>query len=242
MANGRPRQLPAGDTLLGVGVSPMELLARTDFLSLSAQQDGGFLGAAVATGTNTTVPAAGSVTANHPGVWVLRSSSTANSGYLCQTNVTRMQIGGGEVFNIIFRTPGSFTGLTARLGLHNSVNSTDAVNGVYFELTATGAIVGKTSAASVRTSSATIATLAINTWYHARITINAAGTSVLFEVFSEAGALLGNATVTTNIPTTTGQFVGAGFVATNSGIVVLELLYVDYMSIKNTKILVRGAL
>jgi hypothetical protein len=210
----------------------------TDFMNKNTPQPGGFDGAAISAGGNGT--GATVLDQNHPGQWLLVSSATANSGYRC-TSIADLRIGGGEVFDFVFRTMAAFTGTTLRAGFHDSTTSADAVDGCYFEFSGTGAIVGKTSSNSVRSTTATLATLAVNTWYHIRLTVNANATSVLFEVFNDAGVLQGSASLTTNIPTVAGRETAAGFVATNSGTVATQLITADYMSWKSTRTLARGA-
>jgi hypothetical protein len=95
----------------------------------------------------------------------------------------------------------------------------------------------------VRSNTAALTTLAANTWYHGRITVNPTATLVLFEVFSDAGVLLGSASLTTNIPTATGRETGAGIIGTNSGTTATDIAYVDYMSVSfKGRPLQRGAL
>lgn len=239
-------ELLAGDTISGGGGGGASdprtkgFALVTDFMNTNAVQHQ-FIGAAISTGTIATNPAAGVGGGNHPGVWLVRSSTTANSGYRCQTDADEFRIAGGEVFDIVFRTPAVLTALLYRFGFSDNASATDAVDGCYLEMLGTGVIAGKTSNNSVRTTSATIATLAINTWYYGRITVNADATSVLFEVYSDAGVLLGSQSITTNIPTASGRECGAGFIMTQSGTVAIDVGLVDYMSVKITRTLVRGA-
>ncbi len=210
----------------------------TDFLTKNVTQHP-FVGGVVAAGTNTTGVTGAQIDANHPGQWLLRSSTTANSGYQC-TTLADMRIGGGEVFDFVFKTVASQTGTTLRCGFLDTVTSADAVDGCYFEIVA-GVVVGKTAANSVRSTTATLATLAVSTWYHARLTVNAAATSVLFEIFNDAGVLLGSASLTTNIPSAAARETACGFVVTNAGVVAADLIYADYMGVKITRNLARGA-
>ena len=170
----------------------------------------------------------------------MRSSTTANSGWKYQTDITQFLIGGGEVFDIVFRTPSALTNTTYRFGLLDTVTSADAVDGAYFEVSATGAAVGKTSSNSTRSTTATIATLVVSTWYHARAVVNTGATQVDFTIYSEAGAQLGTASLTTNIPTVAGRETGSGFVGTNAGTTASDVANLDYMAITFTRSLQRG--
>ena len=218
-------------------------LLRSDFMTAQAFQGDGFVLTAISTGTFTTTPAAAALVGNHPGVCLLRSSTTANSGVYCHTAIHMLRLAGGEQFDLVFFTPAALTANTYRFGFHDTLTSTDAVDGIYFEMPATGAIVGKTSNNSVRTTSATIATLVASTWYHARIVVNAAATGVDFFVFSDAGAQLGTVNIATNIPTASGREVGPGGTFTNSGTTAVDIVTLDYMSFNVPgRILQRGAL
>lgn len=210
-----------------------------EFLNTNAVQSQ-YIGFAIASATNSTAPAAGIITANHPGVILIRSSTTANSGYSYLTgNAARMDLAGGEVFNFVFRTPASFTNTTLRAGYHTSTNQTDATDGVYFEYSGSGVIVGKTANNSVRTTSGTIVTLVANTWYHGRIIINNAKNQVDFTIFNESGSSLGTQSITTNLPAT-GRLLSTGFIVTNSGTTATDLLFIDYMDSYTNKKLTRG--
>lgn len=209
-----------------------------DFATISNTQTP-FQGTAILSGTQNGSPST-HITSAHPGVLVIASSTSANSGYRYTTDIESIMIGGGEQFDFVFKTPGVFTGTTLRCGFLDSVNSNDAVDGAYLEFSGSGAIVGKTSNNSTRTTSATIATLSASTWYHAQARINNAASQVTFEIFNDAGVSQGAQVNTTNIPTTRGT--GCGFVVTNSGTTAVDLLYPDYMSAAWLKDLARGAL
>jgi len=170
---------------------------------------------------------------NHPGILRISSSTTANSGGYILTDATAFLISGGEVFEIIFqpRVSGN-ANTTIRMGFLDTTTSTDATDGVYFELPANSLdIVGKTADNATRTTSSTIATLTLNTWYRCRIEINSNATQANFYVYDDSGTLLGSTNITTNIPTATGRNTGAGLVATNSGTTATLLSYFDFMAI-----------
>jgi hypothetical protein len=176
--------------------------------------------------------------AHHPGILRTTSSTTTNSGGYCCTDTLAFLIGGGEVSEHIFRLP-DLTTLTARLGFQDTITSTDATDGCYFEILSTGVVTGKTANNGTRTTSATIATLSANTWYRGRIEVNDTATSVLFTIFDANGNQLGQQTVTTNIPTGTGRTCGHGYVATKSGTVAQACIDMDFMSFEIDKALIR---
>jgi hypothetical protein len=170
---------------------------------------------------------------NHPGILRVSSSTTANSGGRVQTDINAFRIGGGEVFEIIFRLlVTDNTNTTLRMGFLDTTTSSDVTDGVYFELPANSLnIVGKTANNNTRTTSSTIATLTVNTWYRCRIEINSNATQANFYVYNDSGTLLGSTSITTNIPTAAGRETGAGFVVTNSGTTATALADFDFMAV-----------
>jgi len=170
---------------------------------------------------------------HHPGILRLTSSTTANSGGRIQTDTTAFRIGGGEVFEIIFQhLVASGTNTTLRFGYLDTTSSSDATDGVYFEIPANSLnIVGKTANNSARSTTSTSYTLTINTWYRAKLVVNSNATRVDFYLYDDAGNLLWTDYLTTNIPTASGRETGAGVVATNSGTTATNLINIDWMAI-----------
>jgi hypothetical protein len=179
---------------------------------------------------------------NHPGILRTSSSTTTNSGGYCIIEGTAFRLTGGEVFELTFQhRVASGTATTLRFGFLDNTTSSDAVDGCYFECPAASlALVGKTSSNSTRSTTATIYTLTVNTWYRAKVVVNSNATSVTFYLYNDAGSLLGSQSLTTNIPTASGRETGAGFVATNSGTTATLLAYWDWMALWfNDRALVR---
>jgi hypothetical protein len=201
----------------------------TDFLNIAATLNSIWSGTAISTGTfaqNTT-----SFTDNNFGVGRITKSATANSGYRFLTDVTAIRIKGKEKF----RTRVSFaefTTLTFRAGFIDTTTNADCVDGCYFELSGSGNLIGKNASNSVRTSTPTIATLSLNTWYTLEITVNIFGTDVSYVVYNATGTLIGSGSVASNIPTGVGRETGCGFVCTGSGATVITLANVDHMELK----------
>lgn len=198
-----------------------------------------FSALAIGAGTNITAPAAGILGANHPGVILARSSTTANSGFFYSTNQSMIRLGGGEQVDAIVWIPATITGTTLRFGFLDVGGVTDAVDGVYIELAAALTATCKTSSNSVRTTSPTVATLTASTWYHVRIQVSST-TSATCSIFSDAGALLGSQTNTTNIPSAAGREVGVSAIGTNSGVVATDLYAIDFLSVGWNTALARG--
>ena len=143
----------------------------SDFMTATGPW-GPFLQTLVGAGT-VAASATGVPTANHQGCLSITSSATANSGALITSNPNSILLGGGEQFDCVFKTPAAFTNITTRLGFHDCTTSADAVDGCYLEISATGVVTGKSSSNSVRTTSAALVTLTVNTWYHGRVTLAA---------------------------------------------------------------------
>lgn len=182
----------------------------------------------------------GTSTLNHPGVMLIVSSATANSGANSRARLTSFQLSGTEVFNCIFQIE-NLTNLTLRTGFIDTGNSVESTDGVYFDINSAGTCIGKTSNNSVRSSTSTIATLSTATWYHARITLNSDATLATFEIFNDSGASLGSSTLSSNIPTSSTRLTGAGLVATESAGATQNLVSVDYIEVYMTRLIQRGA-
>lgn len=200
----------------------------SDFFNIDVDLNDPFLLTVIAAGT-IVAPNAGLVTAHHPGVIKIRSSTTTNSGGRAVTDVAGgLLLGGGEVFEGIVNFT-TLTNTTVRVGFHDSTTSADAVDGAYFELSA-GTLKGKTASNSTRSTTGTTFTPTAGTWYRLRVTVNSNATQVNFDVFDDAGTNLLAANLAANIPTASGREVAAGLVATNSGTTATDLLHLDYQA------------
>jgi len=202
---------------------------RTDFLAAATTASPPFIGAAVSTGTNAANTT--NMTGNHPGVVRMTSSTTANGGYKWQSDVTAIRLKGGEVFIAVI-APVNFSTTTVRAGFMDATTSADAVDGAYFEYSTSGVITLKTANNSTRTTSSTITTLSLNTWYKLKITVNSDATSVLGEVFDASGTLISSQSNTTNIPTGAGRETGVGIISTESTTTATAMTDLDFIYCK----------
>lgn len=167
---------------------------------------------------------------DHPGILKILSSGVADSGRLISTGGGQVTIGGGETFECVFSID-TFTNHTCRMGLHDATTVSDAVDGVYFQFSGSGAIIGKTSNNSSRSSTATITTLTVDTWYRAKLQVNSDATSVSFQIFDMTDTQLGSTlALTTNIPSTNTRRVGPTFISTESVGATADLAHVDLIS------------
>lgn len=169
--------------------------------------------------------------AEHPGVLTTTSSATTNSGhhsyYLGVGTLYYFQ--GGEIYECVYQPKvASNTNTTTRFGFLDATTSADAVDGAYFEIPAGSFdVVGKTSNNSTRTTSSTIATIAVNTWYRFVIKVNRAASSISFTIYDANGVSLGTQSNTTNIPNTSVRVFGVGYVSTNVGTSATLLGWLD---------------
>jgi SO2946-like, C-terminal domain len=221
-------QGPAG---AGAVRAPSELYLFTDFLVGSAFNAlyqgypwsgatiGGFgSGAIIAT------------TANHPGVMRLSSGSGAsNTGFGYMTQVQSIVLIGGEWTEMVFMTPSPLVPtMSFRFGWMDTSAVGPAVNQVAFRC-----INGQTIDGSIRIGGTTPATtqytLALNTWYVARIDVVSL-TSFKFTIFDmNRNVLWGPETITAN--DFTGKLMGHGIVPWNGVNAVAALVDVDWMSL-----------
>lgn len=210
-------------------LAPNELTAFyfTDFVTNASNFP--WNGAAISSGTAAATTA--TLSGDHPGVSRFSSSTSANSGYRIGTDLNSIRLKGGEESVAIINPTDLSSGTTVRVGFLDNTTSTDAVDGVYFEWSGSGAIILKTSNNSTQSSSSTITTLSTSTWYKLKIVVTSTS-SVTGYVYNATGTLINSATLTTNIPSTSGREVGVGLVATNSGTTATALIDVDYLSVK----------
>jgi hypothetical protein len=207
----------------------------TDCLYNNAGALNPFFGVAVSSGVITT---AGTGDANHIGVIDMRDSTTANGGYFVGTNAASLLLAGGETYEAVFKL-GTLTTTTTRLGFLDTATSSDAVDGAYIEIAATGVATAKTSNNSSRTSNATTYTLSTGVWYRAKIVVNSSS-SVDFYIYNDSGTQLLGVNNSANIPTATGRETGAGIITTESstGAAATRVL-LDSMSLSYGRALTR---
>jgi hypothetical protein len=167
-------------------------------------------------------------TEKHPGQWVLKSSTTANSGYSVQVPYYSYPLSGKQKVTIIFKIPSSLANTTVRMGVHTSTDHTIPANGVYCKLDGT-ALSGNTVKASVQSTTPSTYTISPNTYYRLVIELNDNATSVKFTLYEDdSDVVLWTDILTTNIPTTIGGFT---LNATNSDTVSTSLITIDYISV-----------
>lgn len=164
----------------------------------------------------------------YPGVLRIRSTTSANSGYNMRSYPGALAL----TKNLCIQTIAAVAGLSTailRFGCCNAVATDDATDGVYFEIVGTS-VVGKTANDSSR-SATTAYTLSVDTFYRFEIVGNGAYTSVTFNVYSAAGALLWSQSLSTTLPqvSSTAAWTCLSFTAINSDATAADLCHVDYL-------------
>jgi len=199
----------------------------------------GLTGAAISAGTSAVV----ATTANHPGVLYMRDSTTANGGYRYGCTGTQL-IGGGETFEVVFQPVGVRSTQGAQLGWSDTAAAnTLPVDGVWFNISGTGAAItlkGAASSNSGRTYTGSTYAPTTATWYRGTIGVNTAGTLVTYTIYNEAGASQWTDTVATNIPTGAGRDTSPCIIVAESTTdAAANILVMDYVNWGSTRTLVR---
>lgn len=203
----------------------------TDFNSPNATsvQDP-YFGTAIVSGTQSATPPAAFRIDGALGMSLLRSSTSANSGFRWMTqNTDRIKGQPDLYFRAILGVADDMNLKTIDFGFIDTTSQAESVDGAYFRLSP-GSLVctPRTSNNSARSSGSTF-TLAANTYYVFEIYWESAA-SIAFTIRSLDEATLHLATtITTNIPNSDVRLFGAGIVATSSGTVVDDLCVIDYM-------------
>lgn len=202
---------------------PPKYLEGADFTLLALGQT------VLVTGTIAGTVVAGATTA-HPGIKLISSSASANSGGYIDGGLPDSLSGAnpGLRYRGVFMIPaaGFVAGATHRIGLHDGNSNADATDGCYLEvINATATF--KTAAAASRTSNATTATLVAGIWYTVHIWFLTTTTARCI-VVNDAGTVMMDVTNVANIPTNA-QFFRPCHLAVNTGTAALALDNVDYM-------------
>lgn len=196
-----------------------------------------FYGFAINAGT-LNAASTGIVSANHPGVLRIRSSTTATSGARIATDGAMLLLGGGEKSEFTFSEI-DMTNTTIRMGFLDGTSGLDAVDGCYIVIGSTGDCYGKTACDSTRSTTATSYNTSINTWYRGKVTLSANATSVLYELYDDNLNLLWSTTLTSNIPIAAGNETACMFLAINSTTTAQNLAHIDRAALSFTRTLTR---
>ncbi|GAB7079888.1 tail fiber protein [Megalodesulfovibrio paquesii] len=165
----------------------------------------------------------------HPGVLLLKSAATANSGYRITSRAPHLSLSRQACVQCILAVSGLATG-TIRAGLLDATSASDVTDGLYWEINGL-TLRGKTAANASRSQTATACTLLADTMYRLELRANADYTAVTFTVYDLDGGLLWTDTLATNLPVTTdpAHWSALGLVATNSAAAAANLCHLDYL-------------
>lgn len=181
---------------------------------------------------------------NHPGQIAIRASATANSGGAFLTgfngaNTSHFDLDGGEIAEFIFQQKEA-TGTIIRMGFHDSGDHQDPTYGIFIELDADlNAECETTNGGGANRANSAIATLTADTWYRARITVNADKTAATCQIWNDSGVSQGSATNTTHLPADN-NLVNFVFGATHTaGSASTHIAWLDWMAYAFTRNLTR---
>lgn len=206
------------------------LRVREDFFGSSFVP---WTGTAIGTGVYASVPG----WTKYPGIYRFVSAATADSGYMMCTSMSNGHIpvtpGMKTIFLLQVR---NITGTTVRMGFSNISGASLPLDGMMIEIKdgvvkgfTRNTLTGGGSYAYTGTSYA----ITVNTWYRFVIELNNAGTECTFKVYQDDSKnILWQDSTTQYIPT---QILKHNIIATNSGTVSLDLIYLDYMEFIITK-------
>lgn len=171
---------------------------------------------AISAGSNTVTPAAGDHSVQHPGIMLLRSSGTVNSGFRIASSSSLVG-GAGLSYRAIFSPSVSVAGTTYYLGIHNTGagSTAEPTSGCYLAIAPGGTGTFKSANGGVRTSGSPTLALAAGVWYTVDITWTSSSAARCV-VTNDAGTVLLDTTVSSNVPNTTAQLLLAQFIAFNS--------------------------
>jgi hypothetical protein len=176
---------------------------------------------------------------DHPGIWQYTSGAAVSGGCL-RSYINSIRIAGNTRISICFRVP-TLANTSLILGLSDGATAVVANNLIASYLTTVGVpgvLRGACNAGGAGpTYTGTSYTILAATWYRLTIEVNAAANSVLFSLYSAAGALLWSDSVAATIPTAAGQEVALHLGGTSSGSVAF--LDIDYYEVWIARALAR---
>jgi hypothetical protein len=208
----------SGNTLVGTRpiLLPSDFWTSHTFTHNNAVQ-GPFLGAAIASGTLQEAPNAAVLDGIHQPAVRLRSSTTANGGYLIKTgdDAGMVNAATSALKFVAVYSPTTAATATVRMGYLDNATITAPVDGMYFE------IVGSTCTPKIRSNSTettgpSSATLSGDVWYQFQITTTGTTGATFRVIESATNTTLLNLVVTATLPNTSARAFACGIVATES--------------------------
>lgn len=194
-----------------------------DMLNLAAP----FSGTAVTSGNISGATATAMIVASHPGVAVIRCGGTVNGGYRIYTPQD-LRGAAGLAFRSVFYLPAPpDAGATTRIGFQDTTTTAAPVDGAYVDIV--GAVLTCMTANNSARTTGDSYTLSGETWYTLDIDY-VTDSSVRFVLSNDAGAVLLDTTISSNVPNATSRVFLAQIIAT-SATASSTILGVDYMGV-----------
>ena len=177
-------------------------------------------------GVNSGTIAVAASTAKHPGVAAyLSHASNADSGYRYTTDATSILLTGGEKSTAIFKTAATLTGITRRIGYHNTSTVTAPTDGAYGKISTDGTLTGNVTKNNSITSTASSYQLLVDTFYELKFEINAAGTVTTFTLYQDdSDTVLWTDTVTAALPVVAVRHCDIATLASPAGAAIIGLI------------------
>lgn len=176
--------------------------------------------------------------ANHPGIAIIQSSASANSGGSFPTYSTAFLLAGNEITELVFYMVNTGN-MVVRFGFMDSFTNSAVVDGAYINIAAT-TLTGKTRSNSVESTTVSSYAISATTWYRARVVVDDSAGVVYFYLYDGAtGALLWSDSLNANIPTAAGRETGHGVAAYHTAAGAVDIIWVDYMDLYCTRPLTR---
>lgn len=164
---------------------------------------------------------------DHIGIASLKKANDANTGAMAAT-IQPIVSADGLCFRAILSVTTLVT-LLIRIGFNSSLNHTDNVDGMYFEIV-DHTVSAKTANGSTRTTNATTATLASDTFYVFDI-IQTSATAARFVITNYASkAVVLDVTNSSNVPVSNiSNHFHSGVIAVGTDTGASDLCYLDYI-------------
>ena len=202
----------------------------SDFHSTNTGRNQPFFGAAISSGTSTTVPSDADFASGHPGMLLLRSSTTTNGGYRWQSEVS-LRGGAGLAFRGIVKPIADSATKTIRIGFGDSLTTSAHANGAWvaFEISLFTPLIAVACANNGTTTTTSTPLTPGSIWYTIDIVFVTGG--VRFAILDDAGAALYEGSITTNVPTDNNRRFVAGIIATEASTTATDIALLDYMGV-----------
>ena len=177
------------------------------------------------------------IDADHPGVYQFTSTGGNVGGSVGLGAAGQILIAGQEQAEFVFYMD-TVSNIYTRMGFLDAISVSAPTDGVWIDINA-ATVAGKTANNTTTSTTSSTYTASATTWYRATIVINSAASSVTFTLYDAAGSSLWTDTLTTNIPTGAGRFVGFEFQSWKTTAGAGTLAELDYIKLYTPRTLTR---